>query len=46
MKNCQNAKNCQKLAIFLKIAKNPGRDFPEGTGSNWSISLCNGLKAA
>ena len=26
--NCQNGKNCQKIAILLKIAKNCG--FPEG----------------
>ena len=28
--NCQNAKKCPKNAIFLKIAKNRGRNFPEG----------------
>ena len=26
----KNAKNAKKIAIFLKIAKNHGRDFPEG----------------
>ena len=29
-KIAKNAKKCQKIAIFLKIAKNLGRDFPEG----------------
>ena len=28
--NCQNGKNCPKIAILLKIAKNRGRDFLEG----------------
>ena len=36
-KNCQVAimqKIAKKIAIFLKIAKNRGRDFPEGQIGN------------
>ena len=44
----KNAKNCQiaemekiapKMAILLKIAKNRGRDFPEGQFTMYSIRL-------
>ena len=48
MQNCQNAKNCKKIAIFLKIAKNRGRNFPEGqvrilleSEKSYSIELFN-----
>ena len=29
-KNIKNCNKMQKIAIFLKIANNSGRDFPEG----------------
>ena len=37
--NCQNGKNCQKIAILLKIAKNRGRDFPEGQMGTFSDQI-------
>ena len=38
--NCQNVKNAKKIAIFLKCAKNRGRDFSERQAATSHTDFC------